>query len=118
MSDPKLFSTDGPTENVNVNHPEDVYQKMMKTDGLEMGFEVNRVDPDPNKTFSMEALETVRDNIGLWIGTRVIRRFADTKRGPHKLQVHVTVALDGEVVPVVMDLPFITFSDGQHRTKK
>lgn len=116
MPDPRLFETDGPTEHVNVNDPEDVLAKMMKTSGMEMGFEITRPpDSDIKLTFSKDALETMENHIRLWIGSRILRKFKTTGRGARKLQVHVIVSQDGEIPNPIDSVPFIAFPDDTHR---
>lgn len=118
MSDPRLFETDGPTEHVRADDPQDVYAKLIDTPGMEMGFEITRVNPDPKTSFSQEALTTLQNQIQVWIGTRIIRQFKEKGRGAQRMQVHVIVSLDGAVPPPVADVPFISFPDSQHRTKR
>lgn len=116
MNDPRLFETDGPTEHVDVNDPEDVLDKMMKTPGMEMGFEITRPsDSDLKLTFSKDALNTIQAHISLWIGSRILRKFKETGLGARKLQVHVIVSQDGELPPPIDSVPFITFPDDTHK---
>jgi hypothetical protein len=105
-----------------INHAT-LIEKMMEQRGGTFEFQVERV-PEPGKTFSAEAIEGLQENIGLYIGTRIKRRWdeqgeADWKPGPSKINVIVTVVVDDIPFEAIAlnEQPWFSTIDGRHRSK-
>ena len=104
----------------NVEGAEDLLQKMAEQDSDVMLFEVKRDGPpEPGRTFSLEALAGLRDNMGLFVGARVMRHWKDRgtdRPGPSRLEVAVSVKIDGVQETVTLDLlPWYSVTDGDRR---
>lgn len=60
----------------------------------------------PGKTFSADALNSLNESIGLFVGSRIVKHWGDTGGpGPTdlKVEVNVKVTVDGESVVVSDD---------------
>jgi hypothetical protein len=93
-----------------------MYEEALKSPSSTIDLLVERPeDGDPNLTFSMEALENVRDAAMTWIGTRAIRAMRAGKP-PQKMKATLTVTFDDDE-PVVVppsERPFF-IAAGKHR---
>jgi hypothetical protein len=117
VSDPRLFETNGPQVPVELSFTK-MWKQMMETEGLEMGFNIEVADPRPEVSMSKEGMETLRDGMMAWVGTRLYRQFKRTNgRGAKKVQVHVVVSLDGQPPEFTDTVPFFSWPDGEHRQK-
>lgn len=118
MSDPKLFDIDGPSEDVNVNDGEKVVARMLTTEGMVMGFNIEAKDERPERTISEDAFNNLRDMMGSWVGTRLSRHHKRTGRGAKLVQVTVSVSLDGEdPFEVTETVPYFAWLDGDRRKR-
>jgi hypothetical protein len=80
---------------------EGIADEMMKTTGSVMSFEVHPSDEKlqregPGSTISEDAWEDLKDNIGRWIGSRILRRHKRTGKMAERISVAVAVKLEGE----------------------
>lgn len=66
------------------------------------------------KSFSKELVESMGVAVHDWILSRIYRRFKDKNSAAHRMEIEVTVKLDGEPVDV-MTVPFKLYIDGAHR---
>jgi hypothetical protein len=115
MSD--LFSLDPEPVDQEIS-PQSVYDTMMKEKGMEFGFQINVKDPRPDRSLSKEAMEDLRHNMISWVMTRILRKMKATGRGAKKIQVTVTVSLDGEertLSEFTAAVPYFSWPDDAHK---
>lgn len=117
MSD--LFSLDPEPIDQEIT-PGAVYDTMMKEKGMEFGFQVDVKDPRPDRSLSKEAMEDLQHNMFTWVMTRILRKMKATGRGAKKIQVQVTVSLDGEAPMTRADfsVPYFSWPDDAHKIGK
>lgn len=65
--------------------------EMMTWDGEEAEFTIERTRIDPGLTFSQEAMEHLHDQVLVFIGTRIMRRWDTTQEPPTALTVSIKV---------------------------
>lgn len=65
--------------------------EMMTWDGEEAEFVIERTRIDPGLTFSVEAMEKLHDQVLVFIGTRIMRRWDATQEPPTALTVSIKV---------------------------
>jgi hypothetical protein len=71
---------------------------------------------EPGRTISSEALVSLRDQIGLWVGTRIHRRWAESGQPPQEVEVEVNVKLDGSDDAIHETVKFsVGLPDASHR---
>jgi hypothetical protein len=70
---------------------EERYREMLRMDGATIEFRVERARIEPGASFSEEAMSTLNADIGVWIGTRVMRRWEATGEPPSVLIVRLEV---------------------------
>jgi hypothetical protein len=75
------------------------YQRYMALEGDEMAFETQRTldaigREGLGRTYSMEAMAFMKDNINMFINTRLMRKWEETGYAPQKVTVLVHVQLD------------------------
>lgn len=78
-----------------------IFNAFLTTDGDSHVFEVNRTDEAVlrdgfDTTLSADAMAEMEWAITAWIGSRLVRAMDRTGVGPVKVEVAVTVRLDGE----------------------
>jgi len=71
--------------------PEEQWTEMMSADGTELVVELHREHLQPGATFSEEAMDGLMSTLGVFIGTRVMRRWEATQEPPSVLRVSITV---------------------------
>jgi len=71
---------------------EAIWQAMLAVDGDSLDFEVER-RPEEGVSFSADALDLLGRQVMVYVGTRVMRRWATTAEPPTVLRVTVTVAV-------------------------
>jgi len=80
---------------------EKIADEMMRTEGSTMAFKVGpsvekAKREGPGATISEDAWEDLKDNLGRWIGSRILRRHNRTGKMAQEISVVVAVQLDGE----------------------
>lgn len=70
---------------------EALWPKMLDMDGAALELVVERVQVGHGVTFSAEAMEQLHDQMLVWVGTRVMRRWNTTHEPPSRLTVEITV---------------------------
>jgi len=75
------------------------YEKYMAIEGNEMAFETARVleaigRDGLGKTYSIDAMRFMKDNINMFINTRLVRKWNETGFAPQRITVLVHVQLD------------------------
>jgi hypothetical protein len=76
-------------------------EEMMKMEGATISLEVGPSDEKLQRegrgaTISSEAFDDLKDNLGRWIGSRILRRHDRTGKMTGTIRVLLTVTLDGE----------------------
>lgn len=69
----------------------ELVNEMMIWDGEEAEFTLERGHIEPDKTFSVEALDRLHDQLMVFVGTRVMRRWDTTHEPPTALTVTIKV---------------------------
>ena len=67
------------------------YAEFLRMGGAAIEFRVERVSIEPGASFSEEAMSTLVEDLGVWIGTRVMRRWEATGEPPSVLVVRLEV---------------------------
>lgn len=67
------------------------YTLFMSMDGESCDFEVERTVYQPGLSFSEVAMDELVQNIGLWVGTRIMRRWQATNEPPTVCKVAMKV---------------------------
>lgn len=70
---------------------EQLMPEMMTWDTEEADFVVERARIDPGTTFSAEAMEHLHDQLLVFVGTRIMRRWNKTGEPPTALTVTIKV---------------------------
>lgn len=70
---------------------EAILPEMMEWEGEEADFVIERDTIEPGKTFSLEAVERMNDNLIVFVGTRIMRRWDTTQEPPTALTVTIKV---------------------------
>lgn len=105
---------------VTVDQPEvgDLFQQMTDAGSDVMDFHVHR-EPDPGKTFSVEAIDDVMTALKLFVGARIHARFQDaadpSAPGPSDMHVEVKITLDDKTFTVPAEVRPWYAVDGTHR---
>ena len=70
---------------------EEHLSRMMDLPGAEHSFAIERETIEEGRSFSSEAVDDLLVLVGLWIGSRIMRRWDETSEPPTVLDVSVTV---------------------------
>lgn len=75
----------------------DVLEDMLLLPGTDCEFVVARPDEDvgnEGRTLSAEAIDELRDNLIMWVATRMSRHWEETHEPPRRIVVNVRVEVD------------------------
>lgn len=72
---------------------EAVFDEMMKIEGDTMVFAVHRERDQHGRSFSRESMDVLTAQVGVYVGTRLLRRWNATNEPPTFLSVEVKVTV-------------------------
>jgi hypothetical protein len=95
-------------------------ERMMEVPGSRISMVVERSEARqrerPDLTISADALQALLDQLGMWVGTRISRRFSESGEAPQEIEVEVNVKLDGRDDPIHETVKFsLGLPDASHR---
>lgn len=67
--------------------------EMLTSDSDTMVFTVGRSEIEPGVSFSEPAMDALMENVSLWIGSRIIRRWEQTNEPPSIVTVNLVVTV-------------------------
>ena len=72
---------------------EELYDAFLEMDGSYIELVVERTRDQHGRSFSVEAMEGLNDQVITWIGTRIMRRWNATNEPPTLLRVELRVTV-------------------------